>query len=82
LTGSTLVLPPGTPAEPAAMLQDAMRKTFNDPAFLEVYRKTVGEEASPVMSDELQRLIKEVPRETEVVALFNRIAGPEPLPDR
>jgi tripartite-type tricarboxylate transporter receptor subunit TctC len=82
LTGSTLILPPGTAKEPAEILQAAIRKTFKDPAFLEAYRKATGEDATPVMPEELQRIVKEVPRDPEVVGLFNRIASPDSLPDR
>lgn len=82
LTGSTLLLPPGTAKEPAEILQEAMRKAFKDPAFLAAYRKATGEDATPVMPEELQRIVKEVPRDPEVVGLFSRITGPEALPDR
>jgi tripartite-type tricarboxylate transporter receptor subunit TctC len=82
LTGSTLILPPGTAKEPAEVLQEGMRKAFKDPAFLEAYRKATGEDATPVMPEDLQRIVKEVPRDPEIVGLFNRIAGPESLPDR
>jgi hypothetical protein len=34
------------------------------------------------MPEELQKVIQEVPRDPEVVALFNKIAGGEQLPDR
>ena len=53
LTGSTLILPPGTAKEPAEILQEAIRKTFKDPAFLEAYSKATGEDATPVMPEEL-----------------------------
>jgi tripartite-type tricarboxylate transporter receptor subunit TctC len=82
LTGSTWILPPGTGKEPAEILQEAIRKAFKDPAFHEAYKKATGEDATPVMPEELQRIVKEVPRDPEIVGLFNRIAGPEPLPDR
>ena len=82
LTGSTLILPPGTTKEPAEILQEAIRKAFKDPAFHEAYKKATGEDATPVMPEELQRIVKEVPRDPEIVGLFNRIAGPESLPDR
>jgi hypothetical protein len=82
LTGSTLILPPGTAKEPAEILQEAIRKTFKDPAYLEAYRKATGEDATPVMPEDLQRIVKEVPRDPEIVGLFNRIAGPDSLPDR
>jgi tripartite-type tricarboxylate transporter receptor subunit TctC len=82
LTGSTWILPPGTAKEPAEILQEAIRKAFKDPVFHEAYKKATGEDATPVMPEELQRIVKEVPRDPEIVGLFNRIAGPEPLPDR
>jgi len=66
----------------AEVLQEGMRKAFKDPAFLEAYRKATGEDATPVMPEDLQRIVKEVPRDPEIVSLFNRIAGPESLPDR
>ena len=82
LTGSTLILPPNTPKQPTEILREAMRKTFQDPEFLGAYRKATGEDATPVMAEELQRIVKEAPRDPEVVALFNKITGPDPLPER
>jgi hypothetical protein len=81
LTGSTLLLPPGTPKESAEVLREAMRKTFRNPGFLAAYRKATGDDATPVMPEELQRIVTEAPRDREVIALFNKIAGPEPLPE-
>jgi hypothetical protein len=59
-----------------------MRKTFKDPEFLGAYRKATGKDVTPVMAEELQRIVKEAPRGPEVVALFNKITGPDPLPER
>jgi len=82
LTGSTWILPPGIAKEPAEIMQEAIRKAFKDPAFHEAYKKATGEDATPVMPEDLQRIVKEVPRDPEIVGLFNRIAGPESLPER
>ncbi len=81
-TGSTLLLPPATPKEPAEIVREAMRKTFRDPAFLAAFRKATGDDATPVMPEELQRIVAEAPRDREIVALFKKIAGPDPLPER
>jgi hypothetical protein len=59
-----------------------MRKTFRDPGFLGAYRKATGDEATPAMPEELQRIVAEAPRDREIVALFKKIAGPDPLPER
>jgi hypothetical protein len=82
LTGSTLVLPPNMPNQQTEILREATRKTFKDPDFLGAYRKATGEEATPVMAEELQRIVKDTPRDPEVVSLFKNITGPDPLPAR
>jgi tripartite-type tricarboxylate transporter receptor subunit TctC len=82
LGGSAIVLPPNTPRERVEILQAAMRKALNDPAFSVNFRKLVGEEPTPLMPDELEKVIQDVPRDPEVIALFNKIAGGERLPDR
>ncbi len=82
LGGSAIVLPPNTPRDRVEILQTAMRKALNDPAFPVNFRKLVGEDPTPLMPEELQKVIQEVPRDPEVIALFNKIAGAERLPDR
>jgi tripartite-type tricarboxylate transporter receptor subunit TctC len=82
LVGSAIVLPPNTPRERVEILQEAMRKAFKDPAFSPSFRKLVGEEPTPLLPEELQKVIQEVPRDPEVIGLFNKIAGSERLPDR
>ena len=82
LGGSAIVLPPNTPRERVEVLQDAMRKAFNDPGFPTTFRKLVGEEPTPLLPEELQKVIQEVPRDPEVIGLFNKIAGAERLPER
>ena len=78
--GSPYILPPGTPTERVKILQDAMVKTFKDPEFHKEYNKLVGEEPTPVMPDEMERLVKELPRDPEIVDLFKKINAAEPLP--
>jgi len=68
--------------EPTEILREAMRKTFKDPGFPGAYREATGDDATPVMPEELQRIVTEAPRDREVVALFNKMAGPQPLPER
>lgn len=82
LGGSAIVLPPNTPRDRVEILQSAMRKALNDPGFAASFRKLVGEDPTPLMPEELQKVIHEVPRDPEVIALFNRIAGGGGLPER
>ncbi|HEY7322031.1 MAG TPA: hypothetical protein VIE89_31075 [Candidatus Binatia bacterium] len=76
------LFPPGTPKEPVQIIREAMRKSFADPEFPKEFKKLMGDDASPMDGEELERAIKELPREKEVVQLYQKIAGADPLPPR
>jgi len=80
--GSPYILPPGTPGEQVKILRAALVKTFNDPGFHQEYKKLTGDEATPLMPDDMEKAIKELPRDREIVELFKKIAGGGPLPPR
>jgi hypothetical protein len=81
LAGAPFVLPPGTPKERVEILQEAMRRTFKDPEFLKEYKKT-GDDSPPLMPEALDKIVKGLPRDPEVVELFKQIFGAGPLPPR
>jgi tripartite-type tricarboxylate transporter receptor subunit TctC len=82
LAGSPYVLPPGTPRDRVEILQEAMRKTFRDPEFHKEFKKLTGDVPTPLMPETMEKYIRELPRSPEIVALFHKIAGAEPLPQR
>jgi hypothetical protein len=82
LTGSPFFAPPGTPGDRVEILKQAITKTFNDPAFPNEYKKLVGDDPSPLFPDENQKAIRELPRDPETIAIFNKLAGPGPMPPR
>jgi tripartite-type tricarboxylate transporter receptor subunit TctC len=82
LTGSPYVLPPGTPKDRVEIVQEAMRKTFNDSDFHREYRKVVGDDASPMTPEALTKAIQDTPRDAELIELFKIFSGPAPLPAR
>ncbi len=81
LAGAPFVAPPGTPKERVETLQEGMRRTFKDPEFLKEYKKT-GDDSPPLMPEALDKVIKGLPREPEVIELFKHIFGAGPLPPR
>jgi hypothetical protein len=81
-TGAPWILPPNTAKERAVILQEAMRKTFADPEFHREYRKVAGDEATPLLPEELEQVIRELPRDPETVALFKTFLGGGALPSR
>ena len=81
-TGSPNILSPGTPKDRVQTLQEAMRKTFRDPEFHKEFKKLAGDEAAPLLPEELEKAIKDLPREPEVIDFFKKLSSADPLPAR
>jgi hypothetical protein len=82
LTGSPFFISPRTPADRVEILKQAMTRSLSDPEFYKEHKKLVSEEPTPLSPEENQRAIRELPRDAETIALFNKLAGPAPLPAR
>ena len=80
--GSPFIFPPGTPPDKVQILREAMRKTFNDPEFYAEFKKLVGEEPGPLMPEEHEKAIRDLPRDRELVDLFNKLSSAEAMPPR
>ncbi|HEY7714056.1 MAG TPA: hypothetical protein VIE90_06100 [Candidatus Binatia bacterium] len=80
--GTPSILPPGTPKEQVEILKTAMVKTFKDPDFPAEYKKFTGDEATPLMPDDMDNALKELPRDPESIALFKKLNAAGPLPPR
>jgi tripartite-type tricarboxylate transporter receptor subunit TctC len=82
IAGTPFVLPPGTPKERVEIIQAAFRKTFQDPEFSREYKKMSGDEATPLLPENHEKAIREIPRDREVIELFKKLVGAGPLPAR
>jgi hypothetical protein len=82
IAGTPFVLPYGTPKDRVDILQEAFRKTYKDPEFFREYKKLTGDDASPLLPEDHDRAIKDIPREAEVIELYKKLAGAGPLPPR
>ena len=82
LVGSPYIVPPGTPRDRIDVLQDAFRKALKDQEFHRDFLKLVGEDAEPLMPEELTQAIRDVPRDAEVTDMLKTLSGPGPLPAR
>jgi tripartite-type tricarboxylate transporter receptor subunit TctC len=80
--GSPFILPPGTPKDRVQILEEAMHKTFKDPEFPKYFKKLVDDDPSPLGATELARLIREMPRDPEVLELIKKFSGAGALPPR
>jgi tripartite-type tricarboxylate transporter receptor subunit TctC len=81
-TGQPFVLPPGTPADRVDILKEAMRRALRDPEYAQSYEKLTSEPAMPLMPEEYDRALREIPREAELIDLVKKLSGPGPLPPR
>ncbi len=82
VTGQPFILPPGTPKDRVDILQEAFRKTYKDPEFHKEYKKFTADDPTPLMPEDHERAIREIPREPEVVDVFKKLVGAGPLPPR
>jgi tripartite-type tricarboxylate transporter receptor subunit TctC len=82
VAGQPFVLPPGTPKERVNIIQEAFRKTYTDPEFHKEYKKLTADEPTPLMPEAHEKVIKEIPRDPEIVEIFKKIMGAGPLPSR
>jgi tripartite-type tricarboxylate transporter receptor subunit TctC len=80
VTGQPFVLGPGTPKDRVEILREAFRKTYKDPEFFRAYKKMAVDDATPLMPEAHEKVIREIPRDPEVVEIFKKIVGAGPLP--
>ena len=59
-----------------------MRKVFKDPEFRAEFQKLVTDEVSPLLPVDLVKVIREMPRDPEVVEMLKKVSGVDPLPSR
>jgi len=78
--GSAFILPPGTPKDRVKILEEAFRKTFQDPEFQALYRKLTGAPATPLTPEDNKKAIKSLPKDPEMIKFFRQIASVDPLP--
>jgi hypothetical protein len=69
----------GTPPDKVQILREVMRKTFADPEFYAEFKKLVGEEPThAVVAGGLEKAVRQLPWDREVVELFNRLSAQTP----
>jgi tripartite-type tricarboxylate transporter receptor subunit TctC len=82
LIGSPYILPPGTPKERVKILEEAVARAFKDRDFYNEYEKLVGDGADPIMPQDMAKVVKETPRDPEVIDTLKKLSGAAPLPPR
>jgi tripartite-type tricarboxylate transporter receptor subunit TctC len=76
------ILPPGTPKDLVNILRDAMTKSFKDPGFAKEFKKLTGVDPSPITAEAIEAALKDLPRDSETIALYKQLADHRPMPPR
>ncbi len=83
VVGTILMAPPGTPKDRLDILKEAVRKTNADPQFAADYKRlTGGDDPTPLNPDDQAKVVRDIPRDPEIIELFKKFAGTAPLPPR
>lgn len=80
--GTLIFMPPNTPENLVRIVRQGIRKSFEDRQFHEAYKKLLGVEPTPLMPENQQKLVTDLPRDPEVAKAFAAIAEIGPLPAR
>jgi tripartite-type tricarboxylate transporter receptor subunit TctC len=80
VAGQPFILPPDTPRDCVKILQEAFRKTYQDPEFHEHYKKLTTDDATPLLPEALETVIRSRPRDREVGQMYKKLMGSDPLP--
>jgi tripartite-type tricarboxylate transporter receptor subunit TctC len=76
------IISPGTPKEVVAVLRGAMAKAFKDSGFHAEFKKLMTTDPTPLTGEQVEVAIRELPRDTEIVSLYKKMADQGPLPAR
>jgi hypothetical protein len=82
VAGSPYILPPNTPKDRVKILAEAMRRAINDPGYHKDYRKLTGVAPTPVTAEEQAKAITEIPMDPDIIGLYKKLAGGDPMPLR
>jgi hypothetical protein len=82
MMGAAFFFPPDTPKERVEVIRTAMRLALRDPLFHREYKKLSGDDATPVMPEECDKALADLPRDDSSVDLFKRFVGTGALPTR
>jgi len=67
VAGQPFVLPPGTHKDRVEIIQEAFRKAYKDAEFHKEYKKLTADDPTPLVPDAHERVIREIPRDPEVI---------------
>lgn len=77
---SVFFAPKGIPEVALKALKEAFNKVWNDPQFTEEYQRVTGEPPDPITGEEIEQVLRQIPKDPKVVEVYKQIIGAGPLP--
>jgi hypothetical protein len=74
------LVPKGIPEPALRTLTDAFNKLWKDNQFTEEYARLTGEPADPLNRDEIEQVLRQIPKDPKVLEVYKILIGAGPLP--
>ena len=78
--GSIFLVHKGIPPQALRELEVAFEKTWQDPEFAQEYERITNQAASPMTGEDYMRLVRNRPRDPEILQLYKKLIGGGPMP--
>lgn len=79
-TGAPYFAPRGIPDAALIALREGFHKMFSDPQFVKDYERLTGEPADPMTGEEIDEVLRQMPKDARVAEIYKQLIGAGPLP--
>jgi tripartite-type tricarboxylate transporter receptor subunit TctC len=79
-TSAPYFAPKGIPEPALRALKEAFDRTWKDPEFIKEYSSTTGEPADPMTGEEIEEVLRQLPKDPKIKEIYTRIIAAGALP--
>lgn len=79
-TSAPYFAPKGIPEPAMRALEEAFNKVWKDREFLKEYASITGEPADPMTGEEIEEILRQLPKDPRIKEIYKQLIGVEPLP--
>lgn len=79
-TSAPYFVPKGIPEPALKALKEAFERVWKDPQFIKEYSTTTGEPADPMTGEEIEEVLRQLPKDPRIKEIYTQIIAAGPLP--
>lgn len=79
-TGAPYFAPKGIPEPALKALREGFHRMFADPQFAKEYERLAAEETDPMTGEEIEEVLRQMPKDPRVAEVYKQLIGAGPLP--